>query len=382
MKYIRTFENHRNIKNQEMINEELFGGLLNFFKNMWGKAVEDIKKLGEKPTMTDLKNWIEKNSFNPSSPSYLFKSVINEFKKKDSNADGFNSDTCLDLISNIIDPETGVLGKQGLQPLYDNLLKAFGKNLAPLNEIQYYFQTCRNRAIRDYKYAGGPENGKVDNRKVIKGLDDATHLPDFKKVLIPIKEDKKKMKETTVSWVEKTLIPRLLKYIQEIKDEDVAKYLKSKNIEVPGENNEGTMNYEKLQKLFVSKTPVIYKKEAFKQEEWDKVPEEEKNNPKDSNIIGVKPIDSLDDQDKENSVKFKGSDGGVIGKRYSDIIGPAGGKKVEGQDDLVDTLKDVKSKEPEAIKKIDNIAKLYTDKELNKDKIAEIDKIIGTSENK
>jgi hypothetical protein len=35
-------------------------------------------------------------------------------------------------------------------------MKVFGKNLGPLNTIKYYFSTARNKAIVDYKYAGGP----------------------------------------------------------------------------------------------------------------------------------------------------------------------------------------------------------------------------------
>jgi hypothetical protein len=54
--------------------------------------------------------------------------------------------------------------------------------------------------------------------------------------------------------------------------------------------------------------------------------------------------------------------------------------KAEGQDDLVNTLKDVKTKNPEAIKKLDNIAKMYQEPDKNKDKIAEIDKLIGGEE--
>ena len=54
--------------------------------------------------------------------------------------------------------------------------------------------------------------------------------------------------------------------------------------------------------------------------------------------------------------------------------------QAEGQDDLVNTLKDVKTKNPEAIKKIDSIAKMYQEPDKNKDKITEIDKLIGGEE--
>ena len=56
--------------------------------------------------------------------------------------------------------------------------------------------------------------------------------------------------------------------------------------------------------------------------------------------------------------------------------------KAEGQDDLINTLKDVKTKNPEAIKKLDDIANIYEDPDKNKDKIAEIDKLIGGKEGK
>lgn len=56
--------------------------------------------------------------------------------------------------------------------------------------------------------------------------------------------------------------------------------------------------------------------------------------------------------------------------------------KAEGQDDLVNTLKNVKTKNPEAIKKIDDIANIYQNPDKNKDKIAEIDKLIGGEEGK
>ena len=77
---------------------------------------------------------------------------------------------------------------------------------------------------------------------------------------------------------------------------------------------------------------------------------------------------------------------------YGDGIGPeimqavlhilmkAEAEKAEGQEDLVKTLGEVKAKNPEAIKKMSDIAKLYQDPESNKDKIAEIEKQLGGAE--
>ena len=51
--------------------------------------------------------------------------------------------------------------------------------------------------------------------------------------------------------------------------------------------------------------------------------------------------------------------------------------QVTGQEELVNTLKDLKSKNPDSIQKINNISKLYSDPVANKSKIEEIEKTIG-----
>jgi len=51
MNYVRKFESFRNYKGLQPINEELLAGVLNFFKNLWNKATEELKKLGENPTI-------------------------------------------------------------------------------------------------------------------------------------------------------------------------------------------------------------------------------------------------------------------------------------------------------------------------------------------
>lgn len=361
MKYVRSFESHKKYRKSEKVNEELLGGLINFFKNMWNKATDELKKLGKTPTLKQLDEWIEKNIFNPTSPNYLFKNITEEFKKKPE----ANDQDCLTLVENILDPETGALGKQGLQPLYDNLSKAFEKNQAPLNTIQYYFTTVRNRAIKDYKYAGGPDAGKVDPKNKKMELTDQTHLPDLKKILQGAGEDKKKKKEITLNWVEKTLIPKLLKYVQEIKPEDVTKYLETKGIK-------GGVTYK------IGDT-VIYKREKFDETKWKVLTDDDKKNPNegkmkeliDGEMIGIKKITKIEG----DKINFEDT---AFTKTSDDILMKTEEvAKVEGQDDLVNQLKDIKSKNPENIKKIGDIAKLYTNPETNKDKIAEIEKSLG-----
>lgn len=362
-KYVRTFESFRKSQN-EPLNEELFGGVLNFFKGLWSKAMEELKKLGEDPDTTKVKDWIANNPFNPSDNSYLFKNIMDEFKKKPE----ANDQDVLNLIDSILNPETGVLGNQGLQSLYENLKKAYppqnGEAMSSqFATFEYIFNTIRNKAIIQYKFAASTD-GKVDPKKINIDTKDTTHLPDVKKLLIAATDGKKK-KDVGINWCEKTLFPQLDKLADSITEDEVNKYLASKKIEIP---NSANVDYK------VGDT-VVYKREKFNQALWDKLTDEEKKNPtaKAEEIqIGIKVIKKVDG----DNISFEDADGKTFVKTKGDILGIAE-VKAEGQEDLVNTLKDIKGKNPDAIKKIDSISKLYADPEANKDKIAEIEKLIG-----
>ena len=355
MKYLKGYKSFN-----EPVNEELLGGLVNFFKGMWAKATEEIKKLGENPTIAQIDDWITKNAFNPSDDNYMFKNVMDEFKKK---ADA-NDQDCLTLVENIIDPTTGVLGSQGLQPLYDDLLKAFGKNAAPLNIFQYFINTVRNRAIADYKYCGGPTDGKVDPKKKNMDLKDTTHLPDLKKILTSATDNKKK-KDVTINWVEKTLITRLTKYLSEIKEEDVKKYLESKKIEVPAGGDEYKVGDN-----------VIYLLKNIKKEDWDKLPEDQKakpNDPPTNTLVGVHKISKIDG---DNYTILDKDEKPTITKTKDEIVGKAEEEtKSEEAKKAAESLGKIKN-DPDKMNKVATFAD-FLQNDANKDKIAEVEKIIG-----
>jgi hypothetical protein len=384
MKYIKSFQSHKEFRKSDTVNEELLGGVINFFKNLWNKALAELDKLGENPKQEEVSSWISKNALNPSDDTYMFKQQMDDFKKKPE----ANDQDCLTLVDGILNPETGALGKQGLEPMMDALNKKYPPIKGePMHwipaDIQFVFQTIRNKAIVKYKFAGGPADGKIDQKKINVDLKDMTHLPDVKKILTAATDGKKK-KDAIINWVEKTLVPQLIKFDQEITIEQLNKNLADKKITFTGtkEGDEGeqSMNYEKLKEFFDKKTPVIYKLKDFKQEEWDKLSDDEKAKPDEepaSKLVGVKIINALNDQDNDESVTFLDKDEKpTIKKGYSDIIGSST-EKAEGQEDLVKTLGDVKTKNPEAIGKLDKIAKLYQDPEANKAKIEEIEKQLG-----
>jgi len=374
MKHVRTYESFRNYKNYEPINEELFGGVINFFKNLWNKATEELKKLGENPSIDKVEDWVDKNPMNPADDTYIFKGLLDEFNKKPE----ANEQDCLDLIKNILDPQTGSLGAQGMQPLYDNVIKAFGNDSPTMDIIQYLMETIRNRAIKDYKYAGGPDlkvgtNPKVDDKKIIVDMKDTTHLPDFKKVILTAGQDNKKRKQLAVDWVNKTLIPRLDKYLSEtsLKDEEIEKYIQSKGKEAPEAGPEGG---------YKPGDTVIYKRDKFNADEWKKVTDENKKKPEegpmkdlqDKEMIGIKKVKEIKGED----VSFEDAD---FTKKTSDLLGAIEGAKAEGQEELVKKLGEIKSKKPEDIKKVSSFVDFISD-EKNKDKVAEIDKIMSEEE--
>lgn len=367
MKYIKTFESHRVSKKNEPINEELLGGVFNWLKGLWNKAIAELDKLGENPKQEDVTKWISTNTLNPSDDSYLFKQQIDEFKKRPE----ANDQDCLNLVDGILNPETGSLGKQGLQPMMDALNKKYvPKKGEPMHwlpaDTQYVFETIRNKAIAQYKFAGGPTDGKIDPKKINIDLKDTTHLPDIKKILSSANDGKKK-KDAIINWIEKTLVPQLVKFEQAITIDELNKNLQAKKITFGGA---GAVDYK------VGDT-VIYKRDKFNQEDWDKITDDEKKKPNEGKMkdlqveqIGIKKISKIEG----DKVSFEGAD---FTKTKADILMKSEEVKAEGQEDLVKTLGEVKTKNPDAIKKMNDIAKLYQDPEANKDKIAEIEKQLG-----
>ena len=372
MKYVKSFESHKSSKKQEPVNEELLGGVINFFKNLWNKAVAELEKLGDKPKQEDITNWISKNTLNPADDSYMFKQQMDDFKKKPE----ANDQDCLTLVDGILNPETGALGKQGLQPMMDTLNKKYppkqGETMHWIPaDTQYVFQVVRNKAIVQYKFAGGPADGKVDPKKINVDLKDVIHLPEFKKLLTAAVDGKKK-KEVTITWVEKNLIPQLVKFEQAITGDELDKNLEAEKITFTG-TGEGEVAAD-----YKVGDTVVYKREKFVQEEWDKITDDEKKKPNEGKMkelqaeqIGIKKISKIEG----DKISFEGAD---FTKTMADLIMKSE-VEAEGQEDLVKKLGELKTKSPENIKKVGSYVDFISD-EANKDKVAEIDKIIGGGE--
>ena len=372
MKYVKTFESHKKSKSQEPVNEELLGGVINFFKNLWNKALGELEKLGDKPKQEDITNWISKNTLNPADDSYMFKQQMDDFKKKPE----ANDQDCLTIVDGILNPETGALGKQGLQPMMDALNKKYppkqGETMHWIPaDTQYVFQTVRNKAIVQYKFAGGPTDGKIDPKKINLDLKDLVHLPDFKKLLTAATDNKKK-KEVTITWIEKNLIPQLVKFEQSITGDELDKNLADQKITFTG-TGEGDVATD-----YKVGDTVVYKREKFDQVKWDALTDDDKKKPNEGKMkelqvdgIGIKKISKIEG----DNISFEGAE---FTKTMGDLLMKSE-VEAEGQEDLVKKLGDLKTKNPENIKKVGTFVDFISD-EANKDKVAEIDKIIGGGE--
>jgi hypothetical protein len=383
MAYIRDYNSYKKFRKEEKVNEEILAKIFGFLKGLFKKAADELRKLGENPSIDQVGNYIGQNPINPKDDGFIFKNKLEEFNKLPE----ANEQACLDLIKDILDPTEGILGTKGLQPLYDTLLATFGKDVPTLEIVKWYFEKIRNKAIKDYKYAGGPDlqviakkDAVIDVNKIKNDMKDQTHLPEFKKAILPAGQDGKKRKQLAYDWVTKILCVRLQAYQKQIQDDPntekaIDEYLKAFGKEAPEEAPIGG---------YKAGDSVMYKRDNWEKNKagdvWDKLTDDEKKKPNegklkeliDNESIGIKVIKAVE----KDFVRFTDVD---WIKDNDEILGKVEAK-TEGQDDLVNTLKDVKTKNPEAIKKIDKIAKFYEDPDKNEDKIAKIDKIIAEEE--
>lgn len=354
MKHIKGFEKFRGSK---PVNEELLGGLMNWFKKMWDKSIKELEALDNDPNV--IKKWTIDNAMNPKDDTNVFSQVIKDFTKKD-NA---NDEDCLSLVDSILDPETGSLGKQGIGILLNNKAMQGEKLKAKRAMLEYIINTARNQTITKVKFAGGPTDGKIDPKKKIMDLKDTTHLPELKKILITQKDDDKKKKDETIKWVNTILIPMVQNFIKAIKEDDIKESLNKQGIKF-----EDTSSYKEGDN-------VIYLKDGKKKEDWDNLTEEQRGKIEEqpaSDIVGSKKIERIDG----DNIVFKGKDGKDFIKSKDEIIGKDKDDKGPNAQELAKTLGEIKSDEVK-MKQMDSIAKIIKDPEANKDKIDQINKIIG-----
>ena len=202
------------------VNEEIIGAIANFFKNMWNKAIAELEKADNDPN--NIKDYVVNNTFNVKDDTNVFSEQIKTFTALPT----ANDQACLDLISNILDPETGCLGKPGIGVLLSNK-KLQGESMqAKRKMLEFILTTSRNEVTKQVKYIIDPKKRNVS-------LDDVSYLPDLKKILKAAGKDEKKKKTITLNYVNTNLIPKLVTSVKAIREESISDSLKKDGIKVP-----------------------------------------------------------------------------------------------------------------------------------------------------
>lgn len=121
---------------------------------------------------------------------------------------------------------------------------------------------------------------------------------------------------------------------------------------------------------------VVYKRDKFNEEEWKKITDEDKKKTnegpvkdlQDKEMIGIKKIKDINGDD----ISFEDAD---FKKKIDDILMKVEGGENEDAKKAAESLSKIKN-DPEKMKKVANFSDFLQD-EKNKDKVAEIEKIIS-----
>jgi hypothetical protein len=236
-KYIKKFETFKN-SNSEPVNEELLGALVNFLKGIFKKAQDKIKKM---TSFDDIKKYFQTDLLSVKSSESLFSGVFKEYNAKPQ----FNDQDCFDFISKLIDPDDSVVSNKSIQDFISGITDEKFKK-----EVQYELEVPRNKVLVFFQYGGGsaksfvvgkalpvpaikPElkSGKAIQRTADgKGFVDQTHLPQLKKVIAGLTDDKKKM--AVMNWVNNVLVKKLYEFHNAITEEEVNKFTGAGALEV------------------------------------------------------------------------------------------------------------------------------------------------------
>ena len=351
----------------ESVNEELLGGLVNFFKNLFKKMNDEITKLANDPIK--IKEYVVNNMLNYKANNSLFKVEYDNFLKKIKDAKLDQSgqiNAVKDFINEIMGPKNGVLGEAGVNKMFSDKSMQ-GEKIKPKRiAIQFIINTARNTVAKQIAY--NPANLKFDRNESGQFLD-KTILKGLKAILP--QDTKTKVDITKVqNWFQTSLFLAMQNATKAITEDQIREAQQKGGVKVEG--GETPMTYDKLKEFFDDKIPVIYLRDGHTKDQYDP----KKPNDQQTDIIGVKEISDLEKGKEQELVYFK-SEKGEFSKKYDEIIGA--GKKEGAAGGNAQKAKEALGKianDEEKMGKVATFAEFITN-DANKDKIGEIDKIIG-----
>ena len=321
----------------EPVNEELLGGLVNFFKNLFKKMTDEINKLENDPNK--IKDYVVNNMLNFKSANSLFKTEYDNFIKntKKLTDQAGQIDAVKNFINEIMGPKNGILGDAGINKLFTDKSMQGDKIKPKRIAIQFIINTTRNAVAKSIAYNPANlkfernETGQFIDKTILKGI--KAILPQDTKTPVNIPNVQK--------WIETNIFVAMQNAAKAVTEDQIKDAQQKGGVKV--ETAGGPMTYDRLKEFFDSGTEVIYllKDKSIDEYDKNKTPEQQ------TDIVGVKKINSLNDQDKPDSVVFLDKNGQpTIKKSYEEIIGPAktvaGGETEQKLKDSLGKLKDNK----------------------------------------
>lgn len=359
-------KNYQQFKSSEKLNEEFIGALIKgalgklagLFMAPFKDMAKDFKDLFKEEDPNSLKNVILTN-FNQAIDSAQ-KEIPN--LKDDASVIGIIdnfADTLVQLANNIGKDIETALGKgksQAVTQVSKSLI--LGNKEVDWVGIVGLIDPAKGATKKDIKYKWSKNNFQAEIAKG-KGL-----------------KAKQQIASKFLDGFQKDIQAQIDKDFTKEELEELYKKYKSE----AGQADEG-MTYDKLKELYDKKTPVIYLLKDKTKEDFDKLSDDQKkklNEAPASDIVGVKVMVQLNDQNKPDSVVFNDKDEKpTIKKSYAEILGPAEGleeQKSEEAKKAAEELGKIKT-DPDKMKKVANFAQ-FLQNDANKDKVAEIEKII------
>jgi hypothetical protein len=353
MKHVRNFESFRNNKGLEPVNEEFVLGLLK------GALSKVMAAFGN--TFKDMANDF-KNAFKSDDPNSIKGIIMTNFNQAVDGAQKGLNDKLVDeggvtdMMNKMIDSLVGLA--TGIDKDIDT---AVGKD-----------KSAGAKAVAKAIILGSKEAawagivGLLDPTKGKSGIKTTYKYSKMNYDLTLAKISDLKAKKVAAS----KFLDNMQKDIQtqldkEFSEEEIQK-LYDDSMDKAKQVSEGD---EEILKAYGVKSfdELVKKQVSYKRDDFDdnKKPEEQ------TDMIATGELRKVDGGDLtiyNDKIKKE------VKKDKSDILAPA---KVGGQEDLVKTLGDLKTKNSESIPKLNDIAKLYADPIANKAKIDAIEKELG-----
>lgn len=348
--------------NQQPIKEEFIGALVNFFKGLWKKMAAEIAKLDNDPNK--IKDYIINNTLNSDFKNSVF---ANEFAKFKQNKTP-NDQVVFDFINEILNKDTGVLGKQGIGNLFNDPSlkgdKMKGKRIA----FEYIINTARNYITKKIKY-DQKKNIERKNNKFV----DTNYLVGLKQVM---PDPQKLVMDKISTWIKTNVFIDMQNFVKSIREDDIKAAMAKGGItaETGGEifSSYGWKTWEE------GKDKQVY----YQRDGWD----ENKKAEEQGNLMAVGKITNvINDPNAANQLTiFNDNIKKEISKRFDQIVSKEIGDEVSAikvaggsgdEQKLKDSLGKLKA-EPAKIGKVLSYTTFIQDP-ANADKVNQIDNIIN-----